>query len=123
MRHGVTRDARPFAPPPDACEVAAIAAAGAVAQMAMKGMVASRVADAARALFAAWRAEPISRASLRRRLELLQAEVDDGLVAVEDYIATAEEVEECRQAEAQHAAVKAIREVLTVELRGLRLEG
>lgn len=121
MRHGVTRDERPFAPHPDDGRVRAMAAMGRIAAQAQQGALAGRVRAATEDLVGAWKAEPISRADLRHRFELVQDEVDGALVAADDYIAEAETTAQIRLAEAQRDALLAIRTVFNRELAEMRL--
>ncbi|RVT97919.1 hypothetical protein EOD42_09015 [Rhodovarius crocodyli] len=121
MRIGVTRDSRPFAPVPDAGKAGALKAATVIAQRAMKGEPASRIAQATRALIGAWEVEDhLSKGDLRRRLEVWQRELDDALLAAEEYVFNAEGVEAKRQAECQALAVRAMSEAVSAQLEKMR---
>ncbi|MDB5415080.1 MAG: hypothetical protein JWR10_3415 [Rubritepida sp.] len=121
MRHGVTRDEVPKAPIPDLGHASAMRGAERVAKMAMKGDVAQRVTAATRDLVASWRAEDISGASLRRRIEALQTEIDCALPGVEQFVVDAEGLEARRHAECQFAAVRAMSDVIGGELQEMGL--
>lgn len=107
-------------PPPDYGREAARSEARRLMEGAAGGAKPIAIGADATAMIRRWRREARS-SHLRERLEEVLAIVDAAMASADDYSATAEEIDQRRQSEAQRDALRAIRSPIYRELAGMRV--
>ena len=90
-----------------------------LAKLAVAGTPVARMVATAQGIILNWSAESLPAHELRERIETLQADVDGGVLAAEDYVADADSDKGRMAAQLQLAGLTAVQEVLTEEIEKL----